>query len=295
VEKSFIILKSADNKKMSIMKEKNCFIEWHTRHVGLLLKTKAVLEEIVSRYQKIQIIETIEFGKVLAIDDKIQFTERDEFIYHEMIVHPAMSIHPNAQDILVVGGGDGGCVRELLKYAIRSITLCEIDEAVIQACRRHFPNISGKLNSDKVLIEIQNGASFVANNFNRFDLIIIDSTDPMIKRPSKSLYSKSFYKSAYSALKPDGMMVSQTGTPFYKSSYFRDSYNNMKKIFPKIMPYLVFIPTYPSGMWSFILGSKKFSARHIKAHDIKTGYFSVECFRGALFLPKFVEEAIART
>ena len=190
------------------------FSENHTPDVQLSLRVDRQLYSRKSDYQKIDVLETPEFGKVLVLDGNIMLTERDEFIYDEMITHVPMAVHPCITRVLVIGVGDGGVVRELTRYdQIERIDLVEMDEMVAEACRQYLPENACRLDDDRVHIYYENALKFIRRCENKYDLIIVDSNDPF--GPSEGLFTREFYGNCYKALKADGIMVNQQGSPFY--------------------------------------------------------------------------------
>jgi spermidine synthase len=267
--------------------------EKHSPNVGFTLKIKRCILHRETRYQKLDILESFEYGKILLLDGLIMFTERDEFVYHEMISHVPLVIHPNPKQVLIVGGGDGGTVREVLKHPeVKKIDLVEIDNEVIDSCLQYFPNVSHGLSDPKVRIFIEDGMKFIAEKHNIYDLIIIDSTDPI--GPAEGLFEPKFYSEVYKALKADGIMVTQSESPFQDKNLWAKIYKNLSSVFPKTFSYLAFIPSYPSGMWSFTIGSKTVhpvdDIRDEYALDLslKTQYYNPSIHKSSFSLPNLL-------
>jgi len=270
------------------------FTEYWTENVGLTLKVKEV-KKIKSKYQEIAILDTLEFGKMLVLDGLVQTTERDEFIYHEIISHPAMLIHKNPQRVLVIGGGDGGTIREVLKYSfLEEAHLCEIDEQVIFVAERYFPTISSGFKDPRVKIFIQDGNEFLEEKKNYYDIIIMDNSDPV--GASEVLFKAEFYQKVKEALREDGIMVAQTESPILQKDYFKNAVKEISKVFKNVGVYLAFIPTYPSGMWSFTIASDTADIHNKSNIDrfkgIDTKYFNLDIFNSLYTLPNFVKEMI---
>lgn len=191
------------------------FSEFHTPDVKHSLRVNRHLYSKKSDYQQIDIYDTPEFGKVLTLDGNVMLTERDEFIYDEMITHVPMAVHPNVRDVLVIGAGDGGVVKELARYeCIQSIDLVEMDEQVVNACRQYLPENACRLDDARVHIYFDNALRFIRRRHAQYDLIIVDSTDPF--GPSEGYFTREFYGICYNALREDGIMVNQQGSPFYR-------------------------------------------------------------------------------
>ncbi|WP_462331576.1 polyamine aminopropyltransferase, partial [Schwartzia sp. (in: firmicutes)] len=235
------------------------FTENHTENVRLSIKVDKQLYTAKSEFQRIDIFDSEEFGRVLALDGYVMLTEKDEFMYHEMIVHVPMCVHPNPQNILVIGGGDGGTVRELVKYdSVKSVDLVEIDEDVVTACKKFLPQTAGKLDDPRVHTYFEDGLKFIRHHEDEYDLIIVDSTDPF--GPGEGLFTREFYGNCYRALKEDGIMVNQHESPFYANDAYamQRAHKQIVTSFPVAKVYQAHIPTYPSGHWLFGFASKKY-------------------------------------
>ncbi|RUM59938.1 MAG: spermidine synthase [Persephonella sp.] len=270
------------------------FTEYWTDNVGITFRVKDV-KKFKSKFQEIALLDTLEFGKMLVLDGLIQTTEKDEFIYHEMISHPAMFLHPNPEKVLVIGGGDGGTVREVLKHkSVKEVHLCEIDEEVILVAEKYLPSISYQLKNPKVKIFIEDGNQFLEENKNSYDIIIMDNSDPI--GASEVLFKAEFYEKVKRALKKGGIMVAQTESPILQKNYFKNAVSEIKKIFKNVGVYLAYIPTYPSGMWSFSIASEDIDIfnldRELKLEGIDLRYFNSDIFKSLYVLPTFVSDII---
>ena len=235
------------------------FKELHTQGAGITLRVKKTLFRERSPYQEIAVLETDEFGKMLVIDGLVMLTERDEFIYHEMMAHPALVVHRNPRRILVIGGGDGGTVREVLRHStVESVTICEIDELVLKVARDYFPGISEKMYSDaRVGILVMDAMEYVRGVRQRFDVILVDSSDPV--GPAKGLFEPDFLSRLRHVLGPDGIVVLQSESPFYH----RDVIKKVKAAlvetgFRHVKFYWAHIPTYPAGVWCWAWASDRY-------------------------------------
>ncbi|EPY2302379.1 polyamine aminopropyltransferase [Clostridium sporogenes] len=255
--------------------------------------TKTLLNK-KTPFQEITIVQSETLGNILLLDGIVQTTEKDEYVYHEMITHIPLFTHPNPKKVLVVGGGDGGTIREVLKHpSIEKAVLCEIDEEVIKASKEFLPTISCGLDNPKCEIFIGDGIKYVHEHKNEFDIIIIDSTDPF--GAAEGLFGGSFYKEIYQALTAEGIFVAQTETPFYLPEVVKKVYNDAKTIFPITKLFMAAIPTYPSGYWSFTIGSKKLDptvSNLSDTIDIETKYYTKALHKASFVLPKFVEDLI---
>ncbi|PWA12911.1 spermidine synthase [Pueribacillus theae] len=275
------------------------FSERHTPHVKLSIRVEKQLYSAQSEYQRIDVFESKEFGRFLTLDGYLMLTEKDEFIYHEMITHVPMAVHPNPQNILVIGAGDGGAVRELVRYQqVEHIDLVEIDGLVIDVCKTYLPQIASGFDEPRVHIHLEDGVKFVRSCENKYDLIIVDSTDPF--GPGEGLFTKEFYGSCYKALREDGIMVNQHESPFYvgDATAMQRAHKRIVDSFPISYVYQAHIPTYPSGHWLFGFASKAYhpiSDLNMEAWNelgIKTRYYNTKLHAGAFSLPTYVEELL---
>lgn len=275
------------------------FSESHTSDVKLSLRVNKQLYSKKSDYQNIDVLETPEFGRVLVLDGNIMLTERDEFIYDEMITHVPMAVHPNIKKVLVIGVGDGGVVRELTRYEqIVRIDLVEMDEMVAEACRQYLPENACRLDDERVHIYYENALKFIRRCENKYDLIIVDSNDPF--GPSEGLFTREFYGNCYKALESDGIMVNQQGSPFYAedASAMQRSHKRIASTFPICRVYQAHIPTYAAGYWLFGFASKKYhpiddlDAERWNNQHLRTRYYTTRLHIGAFYLPAFLEEML---
>lgn len=268
------------------------FTEKFEEKVGLTLKVKNTLHSENTPYQHIDVLETELFGKMLLLDGAVMLTEKDEFIYHEMIAHVPLSTHPHPRHLLVIGGGDGGTIREVLKHSsIEQIDLVEIDARVIEVCETYFPQVSNRLKDPKVRLRIEDGVTFVKKSKNSYDIVLVDSTDPV--GPAKGLFERVFFEDLFDCLRKDGIMVAQSESPFFHQSIIQEMYQTLETIFPVVKMYLAPIPTYPSGLWSFAFCSKQYDPLihfHPKELGSRTRYYNEEIHRSAFSLPNFIEE-----
>ncbi len=275
------------------------FSEFHTEDVKHSIRVTRHLYSKKSKYQQIDIFETPEFGKVLTLDGNVQLTERDEFIYDEMITHVPMSVHPNIREVLVIGAGDGGVVKELTRYdRIVKIDLVEMDPQVLDACRMYLPENASKLDDPRVHIYFDNALRFIRKCHAAYDLIIVDSTDPF--GPLEGYFTREFYGICYNALREDGIMVNQQGSPFFKhdADAIRRSHQKIVNTFPISRVYQAHIPTYAAGYWLFGFASKKyhpvddFDADRWKKLGLETQYYTTRLHIGSFYLPAFLEKML---
>jgi len=252
-------------------------------------------------FQEVMILNTVDFGKMLVLDGAVQTTEKDEFVYHEMIVHPAFfTMNCLPEKVLVIGGGDGGTVREVLKHGVKQVDLVEIDREVVEVARKEFPSIASKLEDERVNLIFDDGREFVKSKKDEYDAIIVDCSDPV--GPSKVLYEEEFYRDCVKALKKGGVFVTQSESPFAQREIHKRVVNELMRVFEIVRPYLAFIPTYPSGMWSFTFASNDLdplgvnpgalgeSYRKFIEENGKLKYYNPEIHYGAFAIPNFVYE-----
>lgn len=277
------------------------FSEPHTPDVKLSIRVERQLYAGESEFQRIDVFESPELGRFLVLDGYVMLTEKDEFIYHEMIVHVPMAVHPNVRSVLVIGAGDGGVVRELAKYPeIERMDLVEIDEQVVGVCREYLPRVSCSMNDERLHIYYEDGLKFVRRKENEYDLIIVDSTDPF--GPGEGLFTKEFYGSCYKALKEDGIMVNQHESPFYEADAMAcmRAHRRIVESFPISRVYQAHMPTYPSGHWLFGFASKRYHPVHDQDGEkwlergLDTRYYTPRLHQGAFCLPAYVEKLLRK-
>jgi spermidine synthase len=275
------------------------FSERHTPNVKLSIKVEKQLYSGQSDYQRIDIYESKEFGRFLTLDGFMMLTEKDEFIYHEMITHVPMMVHPNPEHVLIIGAGDGGAVRELVKYEnVKQIDLVEIDEMVVDVCRKYLPKTACALDDPRLQIHYEDGLKYIRSCEDQYDLIIVDSTDPF--GPGEGLFTREFYGSCYKALRKDGIMVNQHESPFYQEDVaaMQRAHKRIVESFPISYVYQAHIPTYPSGHWLFGFASKKYhpvgdlKREAFKDAKLHARYYNPNLHVGAFSLPTYVEELL---
>lgn len=228
----------------------NLYHEITPEGFGIAIEKEKDLFSDKSPFQEVDVFSSRAFGKVLTLDGLMMVTERDEFFYHEMIAHIPMLTHPNPENILVIGGGDGGTVRELLKHeSVKHIDMVEIDGMVIDASKKFFPSVSCELENPKVSVLVQDAIDFIKDKENIYDVVLIDSTDPI--GPGEGLFNEGFYNNVKRALKKGGIVVPQTEGPFAQSENMRKTYNLLRRVFKNVAPYTGPMPTYPGGYWSW--------------------------------------------
>ena len=276
------------------------YTEKHSEIVGITLKTTVTLYSGKSEFLQLDIVDTIEYGRMMLLDGLVMVTERDEFVYHDMIVHPALFTHPEPKNVLVIGGGDGGSIREIMKHpGVEQATLCEIDGLVIEKSIELLPSMASEIDgkNPRVKLHVDDGLAYIREHQNEFDVILVDSTDPI--GPAVGLLEEDFYRLVYGDLKEDGIMVAQSESPFYHAEIQKSMYQNLRAVYPIVEMYQAFIPTYPSGFWSFAFASKKyhpvkdFDRDRAAARKFYTKYYNEDLHLGAFMLPTFAKENIA--
>ena len=268
------------------------FTEKQTDHFGITMKINKTLHTEQTDFQKLDMVETAEWGNMLLLDDMVMTSEKDEFVYHEMVAHVPLFTHPNPEHVLVVGGGDGGVIREVLKHpSVKKATLVDIDGKVIEYSKEFLPSIAGKLDDARVDVKVGDGFMHIAEAENKYDVIMVDSTEPV--GPAVNLFTKGFYAGISKALKEDGLFVAQSDNPWFKAELIASVQKDVREIFPITKLYTANIPTYPSGLWCFTLGSKKYDPLQVadeRFHEIETKYYTKELHKAAFVLPRFVED-----
>lgn len=275
------------------------FSEAQTPNVKLSIRVDRHLYSGRSEFQRIDVFDSPEFGRFLTLDGYMMLTEKDEFIYHEMIVHVPMAVHPKVRDVLVIGAGDGGVIRELVRYPeLGRIDMVEIDPLVVEVCRQYLPQTACRLDDPRLMIHYEDGLKFVRSCENQYDLIIVDSTDPF--GPGEGLFTREFYGNCLKALREDGIMVNQHESPFYQEDAVacQRAHKRIVESFPISRVYQAHIPTYPSGHWLFGFASKKhhplkdLDEVRWNLRGLACRYYTTTLHKGAFYLPAYVEELL---
>ncbi len=268
------------------------YTEEQSSNMKLSLRVSDVLMNITSPYQDILLVQTEEYGRMLVLDGAIQITERDEFCYSEMMAHVALCSHPSPKRVLIVGGGDGGVLREVLRHkCVEKATLVDIDEEVINASKKYLPTINVALEDPRADVRPMDAIKFIASTRDEFDVAIVDSTDPVDF--AAGLFRSPFYMDIFSALKKDGMVVAQTESPFTDASVVKGAFNEMSSVFPIVRMCWGAMPTYPSGMWTYTLGSKTVDPADIRRPAPEgTRYYTEDIHKAAFVLPPFVKDLL---
>jgi len=262
----------------------------------LNIKIKETLFKGRSNYQRIEILDSYDFGRILVLDGIVNVTEKDEFIYHEMMVHVPLFTHSNPKKALVIGGGDGGIVRELSKHPqLNQIDLVEIDPMVVDKCKEFLPSVSVGFKESHLNVYFEDGAQFVKNKENFYDVIIIDSSDPV--GTGKKLFQRNFYKNCFRALKEEGILTAQSETPTFEEELriMKSMYTKLHRIFPIVKLFTAYVPSYTCGIWCFIICSRKcdplknFQVKRYKKVRLKNRYYNADIHRASFALPNFLK------
>lgn len=264
-------------------------------------KVKEVLHTEQSKFQKIDVIETESVGRLLLLDEKTMVSDLDEFVYHEVMAHIPYMVSRKCQNVLIIGGGDGGVVREFARHKdIEKIDLVEIDERVIEVSKQYFPSCTSALDDPRVNILAQDGFAFIKSKSNEYDIIIIDSTDP--EDFASGLFTTEFYQDVYNALTEDGIMMNQTENPFFDQYNVKKIYSNMRNSFPFVKSFSAPMSIYPGVFWTFGFSSKKHLPTHINpekrlmmsAMERELKWYNMDWHVGAFALSNFHKRKIGQ-
>ncbi|ABV33320.1 spermidine synthase [Pseudothermotoga lettingae TMO] len=265
--------------------------------VGLFMRISNMVHSQQTRYQRIDIFDNPTLGRVFALDGITMTTDADEFMYHEMLAHVPMFSHPNPVSVLIVGGGDGGTLREVLRHpGVKRAVLCEIDEQVVEAARQYLKT-SESFDDKRAEFAYENGADYVKRFKNEFDVIIIDSTDPTAGEGGH-LFTQEFYKSCFDALREDGILTVQAENALYDFGWTKITHRRISSVFPIVKAYQGFVPTYPSGYWLYIFASKNidpvenFRYDDAKNMSQKLKYYNEELHKACFVLPNFIKNEL---
>jgi spermidine synthase len=271
----------------------NWFSERYSDNLQLSFRVKDQLMSVKTDYQRIDVFDTYDYGKLLAIDGTVQMCEYDEFVYHEMItLVPLHFTREQPKKALIIGGGDGGVAGQLNKAGVNDITNVEIDSQVVQVCERFFPGLTSIFRKPGVKLLIKDGIKYLRETREKFDIIMVDSTDP--EGPAEGLFSKKFYEDARNKLNEGGVFVTQSGSPYYQPKAIKMAFEGLSSVFKHVRPYTAFIPTYPSGFWSFTIAYDS-DVDEPETTPFSGKYFNNDILRGCFLLPQFVKDLIGVT
>jgi spermidine synthase len=279
------------------------YTEYYHKRTGLTVGVNKVLFSEQTPYQKVEVFETDTWGNLMTIDDMVMLSEKDEFVYHEMLAHVGMFSHPEPEKVLIIGGGDGGTAREVLRHpSVKQVDMVEIDEAVVRASKEFLPEV-GAWDDSRLNVLFEDGIAFVKNAEAEYDVVIIDGSDPV--GPAEGLFEKEFFEYCYSALKENGILTGQTESPWVQEYHksIKQVFDALDEVFTHSFMYLGFIPLYPAGMWSFAYASKGVRPNQEGVHKrIQAGmanfgstmkYYNEDVHQASFALPNFVAEIIS--
>lgn len=276
--------------------------EFYNESTGLTVGVKKLLFSEQTPYQLVEVYETDTWGNLMTIDGMVMLSEKDEFVYHEMLAHTGMFAHPNPEKVLIIGGGDGGTAREVMRHpSVKHVDMVEIDEAVVRASKLYLKDV-GAWDDARLNVLFEDGIAFVKQAKAQYDVVIIDGSDPV--GPAEGLFEKRFFELCAAALKEDGILTAQTESPWVPEYHpsMKKVFDALEDVFAESAMYLAYIPLYPAGMWSFAYASKG-----IKATDAEVltrvekgmanfgshlNYYNKEVHAGAFALPNFVADII---
>lgn len=297
-EKEFEKIKEIEKEKIPVSREKRYNELWLTENssdnLRLSLKVSDIVHKEKTPYQDILIVDTPEYGRTFMLDGAFQLTERDEFCYSEMMAHVPLCAHKNPEKVLIIGGGDGAILREVLKHeCVKKCTLIDIDERVIENSKKFMPFAGAALNDKRADVKCMDAMKYIKDVKERFDVVIIDSTDPVDF--AAGLFQSPFYNDLKNIMNSDGILTELTESPFTDTDLMIQSINEMRKVFKTVKMYWGVVPTYPSGMWTYGAASPSLEvdpavpARNAK---IKTRWYTDEIHKAAFILPPFLKYLI---
>jgi len=273
------------------------FTEMHQGISGTTLKVSRLVESTQSKFQRIDILDTPEYGKMLVLYGSIMVADNDLFSYNEMLSHVPLFAHAKPENVLIIGGGDGGALTNVLKHPeVKKCTVCEIDKMVVDVCRKHFPEISKGFSNKRAKVVYQDGKIFIDKAKEKFDVVLLDLSDPI--GPAADLFQKKFHQKVHDRLKPDGIMIAQSESPFFNPQTVKQMYKNLRDIFPIVKMYTAYVPIYPSCLWSFAFCSKKyhpiidFDIERYRKLKLQNNYYNMDVHIGSFALPGFVKKLI---
>lgn len=273
------------------------YSELHNGKSGLTLKIDSLIESKKSKFQRIEVIQNADFGKLLVLYGSLMVADNDNNSYNEMISHVPLFSHPAPKQVLIIGGGDCGALTEVMKHPeVEKCTMCEIDKMVVETSEKHFPHLTKGVTDPRAKVIFEDGKDYLERGKNQFDIIMLDLSDPV--GPAADLFQKKFHQRVFDQLKDDGILVAQSESPFYNQKTVRSMYKNFRDIFPIVRMYTCFMPIYPSALWSFAFCSKKYDplkdfdqARYDKL-KLKTRYYNADIHRASFALPEFVRPLV---
>jgi spermidine synthase len=265
--------------------------ELHTPSSGIFFGIKRTLFKKKSRFQEIEVIENPYFGRMLFLDGLVQTTEKDEFFYHEMLILPAIVTHPQPRKILIIGGGDGGALRQILQHPVESATMVEIDPDVISAAKKYLPWLVPSLEDERANLVVADGKKYLEDSKDTYDVVYIDSSESI--GPSTVLHEKNFFALVKNRLTPGGVVCAQVGAPFFQLESLKHAKNELRDVFEIFRFYLAPVPTYPGGYWCYVFLSDRvdpFAIKREPPRDLR--YYNLEIHKAAFALPNYLREIL---
>ena len=273
------------------------YSELHNGLSGFTVKVERIIESTESEIQRIDVLDTKDFGKMLALYGSLMICDNDNNSYNEMLAHVPLFVHPTPKEVLIIGGGDCGTLTEVMKHPeVKSCLMCEIDKMVVETAKKHFPYLAKGLDDPRSKIVYRDGKILISDSKDRFDVILLDLSDPV--GPAADLFQKAFHQQVFECLNDDGIMVAQSESPFYNKETVSAIFRNLREIFPVVKMYTCYMPIYPSGIWSFAFCSKKydplnnFDEKRYEHLNLTTRYYNAETHRGAFMLPEFIKKLL---
>ncbi len=273
------------------------YSELHNGLSGFTVKVERIVESIKSEFQRIDVLDTKDFGKMLALYGSLMVCDNDNNAYNEMLAHVPLFVHPSPKKVLIIGGGDCGTLTEVVRHPeVKSCLMCEIDKKVIETAKKHFPYLAKGLDDPRATVVYQDGKKIIQEANDTFDVILLDLSDPI--GPAADLFQKTFHQQVFDRLNEDGIMVAQSESPFYNKETVSAIFRNLRDIFPIVKMYTCFMPIYPSGIWSFAFCSKKydpltdFDEKRYALLHLTTRYYNAETHSGSFMLPEFVKKLL---
>jgi spermidine synthase len=273
------------------------FTELHLGNSGITVKVKRLIESLESKFQRIDILDTEDFGKMMVLYGSIMVADNDLFSYNEMISHVPLFVHPRPDKVLIIGGGDGGALTSVMKHPeVKKAVMCEIDRKVVEISKKYFPKLTRGFKDKRAGVIYCDGNKYISDTNEKFDIVLLDLSDPI--GPAAELFQKKFYRKVYRKLNSDGIMVAQSESPYYNEKTVAKMYANLREIFPIVRMYTAYVPIYPSCYWSFAFCSKKYhpiidlDVERYKKLKLKNNYYNLDVHIGSFALPEFVKKII---
>lgn len=271
------------------------YSELHEGLSGLTVKVDRVVESLQSEFQRIDILESRDFGRLLVLYGSLMAADRDNNAYNEMITHVPLFTHPNPKRVLIIGGGDCGALTEILKHPeVEECVMCEIDRMVVEVSKKYFPYLTTGADDKRAKLVFMDGKEYIEKGTDKFDVILLDLSDPV--GPAQELFQVPFYRNVAARLNPDGIVVAQSESPFFNQKSVQGIFANLGAVFPSVKMYTCFMPIYPSAYWSFAFCTRKYDpvkdfdrTRYERQHPA-TRYYNADIHVAAFALPQFVKE-----